>query len=384
MISTIPGIKADIRDYQERIVTKVFQNFEKGVGSIMVQSPTGSGKTLMGLANVRTMQDKLNVGWGWVAMRRNLLSQTEEMNQRLNVGAELTYISMFQKDIPMVDRWGRPIVGVTLDECQHDATASMAAIHNHLRPQYIVGLSATPYRTDRVKLCFQKVIRDIGIHQLISQGYLAPYHHYTVPEFTVDSVVETYLREPQRWGKSIFYWLTEIEAAACVAGLRAGGITAELVTANTDRDQQIADFKAGKTTCLVNMQVLTEGFDCDILNSVFVRDSQRGPTIQMAGRVFRKHADIPHKNVIQSKHSHWPMVKTASPIKAHVWMDGGWRELGNSQISETVAANSTMALANTQTTFPAWLTNKLIKTARRGRGGRGGNTGGRHNIMHHG
>ncbi len=37
-------------------------------------------------------------------------------------------------------------------------------MHAKMKPKYVLGLSATPFRSDRAKLCFQEVVRDIGIH----------------------------------------------------------------------------------------------------------------------------------------------------------------------------------------------------------------------------
>ena len=45
------------------------------------ESPTGSGKTIMGLAIARWMQQNLGYRVGWTAMRRNLLAQAVAENQ---------------------------------------------------------------------------------------------------------------------------------------------------------------------------------------------------------------------------------------------------------------------------------------------------------------
>ena len=52
-------------------------------------------------------------------------------------------ISMFDKNPPAdVDL-------LVVDECQHDAADSMAHIHNVVKPKMILGLTATPFRSDR-------------------------------------------------------------------------------------------------------------------------------------------------------------------------------------------------------------------------------------------
>ena len=177
------------RLYQRRIIRKAIASFQgtardaKGVleplvSSILVESPTGSGKTIMGLAIARWMQQKLGMRVGWTAMRRNLLAQAAAENGR-GFGVGLKLISMFDKHPPQVDL-------LIVDEAQHDGALSMANMHSIIKPKKILGLSATPYRTDRFKLCFEQSIRDAGIHALIQDGYLSPYHHYTIPRLHAD------------------------------------------------------------------------------------------------------------------------------------------------------------------------------------------------------
>ena len=51
--------------------------------------------------------------------------------------------------------------------------------------------------------------------------------------------------------------------------------------------------------------VLTEGFDDPTLQTVWVRPSGRGPTIQMAGRVLRKCGDMV-KQIVQCRETRHP------------------------------------------------------------------------------
>jgi len=361
---------AEERDYQVRLITKAVDLYHKDFKSILINSPTGSGKSYIGLAVAKKLQDEFNLGIAWVAMRNNLLKQIVRENAKLEVGAEIMPLSMFNHNPPTHDKQGRKIGMVVLDESQHDPAGSMSNIYNIIRPKFILGMTATPFRTDRMRLSFDKIIRDIGIHQLIQMGYLSQYHQYTIDKWDVQHVVDCYIREPERWGKSVFYWFTYEDAVECTNRLNAAGIRTELVTASTDRDAQLAQFESGEVRCLVNMQILTEGFDSPSLQTVFVRDSQRGPTIQMAGRVFRKYAGIKFKNVVQSKMTHWPIQRTAAPAHASVWMEDEkeWRSYAQSEAIETVSMKVCLALAHTKTEMPAFITKKLEKKRMRQRG----------------
>jgi len=358
---------AEVRDYQVRLTDKTVHLFNNGFKSVLLNSPTGSGKSFMGLSVVKRIQEQYNIGAAWVAMRRNLLKQIIVENEKLGVGAQIVPFSMFNRNPPTHDQFGRPIRLIVLDESQHDPAGSMTNIYNVIRPQFILGMTATPFRTDRMRLSYDKVIRDIGIHQLIQLGYLSQYHQYTIPKWDVDEVVSCYLREPERWGKSVFYWFTYEHAAECAARLNAAGVRTELVTASTDRDTQLAQFDSGEVKCLVNMQILTEGFDSPSLQTVFVRDSQRGPTIQMCGRVFRKHAGIQFKQIVQSKMTHWPIQRTAAPAHASVWVpeENEWRSYAQSEAIEKVSMRVCITLAHTKTSMPTYIQKKMEKKTRR-------------------
>jgi superfamily II DNA or RNA helicase len=285
-------------------------------------------------------------------MRRNLLTQAAAENDAKGIGVRAEWISMFEKDPPA----GLDLLVV--DEAQHDAARSMAHLHNVIRPRWILGLSATPFRADRVKLCFDTVIKEAGIHRLIQDGYLSRYHHYTMPAFSPAAVAEFYLREPQRWGKAIVYFHKLEHCYQTHRLLQAGGVRADVVTASSDREQQIDDFRAGRLDVLVNCEVLTEGFDCPDLKTVFCRPSIKGCTIQMCGRVLRKHANLPHKQIVQCQQTRWPFVRTAGADLQYVWTAGEWRTLQvNPRINEINWA-MLQALAQTKVELPTYLTSR--------------------------
>jgi superfamily II DNA or RNA helicase len=354
------GVDVELRDYQLRIIGKAVRMFagthadrhgevEPAAASVMIESPTGSGKTVMGLAIARHLQRTHGYKIGWVAMRRNLLSQALFENKRRNFGIEMEPISMFDKAPPPVDV-------LVVDEAQHDAAMSMANLHCMVRPKLVLGLTATPFRTDRIKLCFDKVIRDAGIQQLIQDGYLSRYRHFTLPEYTPASVAECFLRERQRWGQSLIFFHRLDQCQACHALLRAAGVRTEIVTASSDRERQLDDFEAGRLEVLINMSILTEGFDCPRLRTVFCRPSGRSCTIQMAGRVLRLHADEPRKQIVQCKRTPHPFVKTALADEQYVWTETGWNSLTLNPQIQQITQKVRGLLAKSNVELPKLLT----------------------------
>jgi len=346
------------RDYQRRIVLKTWQEHANGARSVLIHSPTGSGKTVMGLLAARGFQESLGMRIGWIAMRRNLLAQVQRENEAKNLGVNLIPISMFDRNPPV------ELDLLVVDEAQHDCCNSMMAIHGLVKPKFILGLSATPYRTDKLKLCFDKVIRDAGIHQLIQDGFLSEFHHYTLPDFQPQHVADAYLREPNRWGKSIMYFHTIEDCQVACERLRQGGIRVDLVTGSTDRDVQLEQFSRGSIDVLVNAQVLVEGLDEPTIKTVFVRPSGCAPTIQMAGRVFRKLDSIRYKQVVQCQNTRWPITRTATPAAQFTWLDGQWRSLRANEGIVSISQKTVHALAGIEVNLPRFLNKSKARSRR--------------------
>ena len=375
--SIVRETKVEPRQYQRRITSKASMMFSghyadragvvyKPARSVMIESPTGSGKTVMGLLTAKQMQvnpldfgcDTLHIAW--VAMRRNLLKQAGEENREKEIQARIDFVSMFAKEIPErllhVNRNPRTKVLLVVDECQHDAADTMGTIHARINPEYTLGLSATPFRTDRVKLCFERIIKDAGIHQLIADGYLSQFDHYTIPVWNPVEVARFYLRERERWGKSLFFFHTLEQCQLFRDTLKGeGGEHSEIVTANSDRESQLDAFEAGEYDALSNMAILTEGFDCPALKTVWCRPSMKGPTIQMAGRVLRKHEPTGRKQIVQCQRTKFPMLKCAAPILQYTWQDSEWRSLQiNPHIAEITRATLKKMLT-AKAEMPAWI-----------------------------
>jgi superfamily II DNA or RNA helicase len=361
----------EARPYQSRIVNKTIGLFAGTVpdrmghpqgpsGSVLVESPTGSGKTVMGLAIAKWMQKTHGMSVGWVAMRRNLLSQAQAENSR-GFGIEMRPISMFDKHPPQADL-------LIIDEAQHDGSFSMANLFSYIKPKKVLGLTATPFRTDRFKLCFEKIIRDAGIHSLIQDGYLSPFHHYTIDEYEPKGVAELYARDRKRWGQSLIFFHREEECQVCHARLKELGVEAEVVTAKTDRERQIEDFASGRIQVLVNMLILAEGFDCPSLKTVFCRPSSKLPTIQMAGRALRTHPDLPYKQIVQCDATRYPFPRTATPAEQYLALGDEWRSLKSNSRIDAICLRMAELIAGSRVELPKFMTKPARKSRLRARG----------------
>lgn len=393
----ISGTHVEPREYQQKIVAKTVDMFcgrYKNVNgesepqslSVMVESPTGSGKTVMGHLIAKALtEEHPGLVIGWVAMRRNLLSQARLENEKLGINVDIYYISMFDKypeGLIRARAEGKKILMV-VDEAQHDAASSMAHLHNMIEPDMILGLTATPFRTDRVKLCFDKVVKDAGIHQLIQDGFLSEYEHYSVKNWNPENVADHYCSDPARWGKSVVFFhqwsdclkfrnavlKREDEVReklrvrpdisldrSLIETVRGGGSKRSY----DERDDLLDDFRCGDVAVLVNCMVLTEGFDAPNLETAFVRDSVKGPTMQMAGRAFRMHPewrenkneDFRFKKIVQSNNTRWPILKTAMATNQYLWQDNDWRSLKVNPHIESINNRTRMAIARCEVSLP--------------------------------
>lgn len=349
------------REYQKRIILKTVNGFlgEKPVKSILVESATGSGKTAMALYIARLMQEIAGVRIGWVAHRKYLINQAKSENKKHGTNACIQYISMFEKNPPS------NLDMLIIDECQHDAAASATHIHNRVKPKYILGLSAFPFRTDRVKLCFDRVISDSSIQELIKLGYLSKYNHYTITEkWSPETVFNFYIKEKKKWGKSVVYFHTLNECELFKRMIETTGEECEFVTGQSDKDRQLKNFKKNpKCNIAVNCLMLTEGFDFPELGSVFCRDSCKSLTIQMAGRVFRKSEDGRIKNVVQSNRTKYPFLKTALPESQFLWDSRRleWKRIVENNNAPIAIGNSIRLLSKIKVVLPKCVKDKLNK-----------------------
>ena len=364
----------EARQYQHRLITKVCQMYSgeyvngddeqpRPAHSIMIESPTGSGKTIVGLCIARIMQELHGYRCCWIAMRRNLLAQAANENAERKIDANVAFLSLFEKNPPpeVVERGKRPLL-LIIDEAQHDAVNSAARLHHLLRPERVLGLSATPYRTDRLKLVFERVVKDMGIKELIDAGYLSRYRHFTIPDWHPKNVADLYADEAERWGKSLLFFLRHSECRKCQQRLTDRGISSEIVTADSDRERQLDDFEHDRVRVLISMRVLTEGFDCPSLKTVFCRPSGKLCVTQMAGRVFRMDPEIGLKQLVQCEQTRYPFIRTATPDEQYAWTESGWRSLqANPRIAE-ISRRCLQAVAQAQVSqLPRYIVKKNKK-----------------------
>ncbi|MDP2689026.1 MAG: DEAD/DEAH box helicase family protein [Deltaproteobacteria bacterium] len=190
----------------------------------------------------------------------------------------------------------------------------------------VIGLTATPFRTTSGMICapeniLNHVCYEVGVREMIVQGYLCPLVtkasrekvdtsglHVRAGEFIsdevedlmdTDSLVEAACREivERTYNrKSVLVFAAGVRHGAHIAEVLRSRFGAEVGTVFGDtlgfvRDRMISDFKAGKLKYLVNVNVLTMGFDAPNIDCVAMVRPTLSPGLfyQMVGRGFRLH-----------------------------------------------------------------------------------------------
>ena len=323
----------EVRQYQQEAVAACLAGFAgHGSASVMLESPVGSGKTYMALETIHALQEI----WGrrlkvdWVAPRRHLLRQVMEANMALHQD-NIRPVSLFAKTPPEADL-------VVLDEAHHEATQSCVLLYEKMKSEYVLGLSATPLRTDRMKLSFQETVTTCSIDRLIREGFLSPFHSYLLPHYGPQIAAECYLNSPEKWGKALVFFQTVLECRQFQKALAEGGVACEVVTAESDKDRQLEEFIAGKVRVIANVAMLTEGFDQPDVQTIFARDASRLPTIQMCGRGLRLAEGKTHCNVVQSAKTGYLFERVTPAQRRFRLMNGQWMALqdGTEAIEKTL------------------------------------------------
>ena len=323
----------EVRQYQQEAVAACLAGFAgRGCASVMLESPVGSGKTYMALEAIHALQEiqgrRLKVDW--VAPRRHLLRQVMEANRDLHQD-NIRPVSLFEKTPPEADL-------VVLDEAHHEATQSCVLLYEKMKSEYVLGLSATPMRTDRMKLSFQETVTTCSIDRLIREGFLSPYHSYLLPHYGPQIVGECYMNAPDKWGKTLAFFPTVLECCQFQKVLAGFGVPCEVVTADSDKDRQLEDFVAGRVSVIANVSMLTEGFDQPDVHTIFARDASRLPTIQMCGRGLRLADGKTHCNVVQSAKTSYLFERVSPAQRRFRLMNGQWMALqdGTEAIEKTL------------------------------------------------
>lgn len=334
-----------LRPYQERAITACREAFQAGSRRIVVVSPTGSGKTVVAAAFVKNailafaqLPSSSQVGNAQLARRGvasdarvlflchrdELIRQSVDKLHRSGV-RDVGVISAKQANPcpagtvqvasvqTLVARcMGRVSVPLPsarlliLDEAHHYRADQWGAIVQAYGDAVILGLTATPARSDGKPLgivhggIFDAMVVVAQPRELIADHFLVPCEVVAAPSKQESGVIMGDPVRAQRMlaaGRStVLFASTIAEATKYRDEFRQVGVTSEIIHQNTNfllRRQIFDRFEAGEVEVLTNVNVASEGWDspkaevCQIARGC----GSQGLYIQMVGRVLRPRLD---------------------------------------------------------------------------------------------
>ncbi len=302
-------MKNDIQlfDYQEDMVKRVQETFRHH-DSVMVQMPTGTGKTYL-LAALVGLFLKEEV---WVvAHRRELVSQIKDTLEKFFSSLKSTSIKVIS--IQWLSRhYGemeeKPGL-IVIDEAHHALAETYAEVMNAYPKAKKLGLTATPYRLNGKGFTdlFDTLLCSWSMERFIAEGRLSLYDYYSIKP---DSAAQLQIDSLQKRGadgdyqqkelnevmdvkpslerlcltikeyvpgkKGIVYAISIQHAEHIAEFYRENGIKAVAISSKTplaERQELIERFKASsllsslnstsdEIEVLVSVDLFSEGFDC--------------------------------------------------------------------------------------------------------------------------
>jgi len=336
-----------LRDYQEAAVNAVLECWKKA-RSCLIVLPTGCGKTVVFGEIIRRLLPKRAMV---LAHREELISQAKEKVEAIS-NAEVD-VEMGQREaISNFGVWPNVIVSsvqtqitgrmkkfapsdfdtLIIDEAHHATSKSYRACIDHYLANpdcRLLGVTATPDRADKLALgnVFETVAYEYPVTQAIQDGWLVPVRQKLVKvgsldyskistcagDFNQGELAEVLEEEKNLHGiaSPTLEICGQRRAIIFAASVRQAERLAEIINRSTkdkadwlcgktpkeERKQKLARFKSGERQFMVNVGVLTEGFDdAGVEVVVMARPTKsRALYAQMAGRATRPAAEIAAK-----------------------------------------------------------------------------------------
>ncbi len=295
-----------LRDYQEELYKKTVSEFRKGNRRVLVVSPCGSGKTVLMAQMAANAQ--ANGKHVWVILpRQEIMEQTLETFKNCGIPLNTIYVGMAIMTANRVDELPSPDL-IIFDEC-HVSVASTYWKSVHSAPKaYIVGLTASPCRTDNKPLgaLYETLVEGVTVKWLIENKFLAPYEYYSVTVADLSSANDAeLLMRPAVYGKLIENWkkLAKGMSTVCYCAsvkhstdtaksFRDAGINAVHFDGSTpyaERKCIVERFRSGEIQVLCNCDLISMGFDMPNISCVIMlRPTESAALyIQQSGRALR-------------------------------------------------------------------------------------------------
>lgn len=336
-----------LRPYQDTAVDCTWSYMEAKPGNPAIVVPTGGGKSIIIAETVRQAVERWGARVGVVAGQKELIAQNfdkmqallpdcdcgiysaslrrrERFNQVMFLQVQSVYNRMHsfgRFDLLLFDEFH--LVPTRGEGRYRTMIEGARKFSPHLR---VIGYSATPYRLGVGPVCgpdhiFNEIAYEANVGDLIKDGYLCPLvsrggsaradlsgvkvrstGDYAEDQLAAavdrSELVEAACDEMAAHAADRRSWIVfavSVKHAEHVAeALARRGVVSAVVHGGTppaDRDRLITEFQAGQIRALVNVNVLTTGFDAPNIDCVVMLRPTKstGLYVQMVGRGFRMH-----------------------------------------------------------------------------------------------
>ena len=287
-----------LRDYQIDICSRVSEAFEHH-RSVMVQMPTGTGKTMV-LAELvkRLMMKDEGIRILIVAHRRELIEQIKATIKRMKMDSRNITVESIQTISRRIDALDFIPSLVVIDEAHHALAKTYKMMWETWPDVKFLGLTATPCRLNGKGFTdlFDILVQSWDIPTFIKAKWLSTYDFMSIK---ADSRTQQLISSLKKRGADGDYQVKEMDAVLnkrpsierlynCVtefARNRKGfvyainidharsiaeyyqsqGVHAVAIDSHTpvkERERLISSFRSGELQVLVNVDIFSEGFDC--------------------------------------------------------------------------------------------------------------------------
>ena len=329
-----------LRDYQQETVDLILNNIDKGIKKQLINSPTGSGKTVIASEVVKQLVEQGRKIF-FVVANEPLIMQTynkfvgiDLFPSIIKAGFERYYNEFAKVQIVMIQSYSARVEKlpdlnpdvIIVDEVDFGFNGQMfnKLVKKH-ENAFIVGLTGTPITFKGYLLPgFDFYHEVITVRELQKRGYLSIDKNFipatpdmsnvrvmTTGEFNeteldetcsqsyfINDIVETYKKVNCGY-KGIVFAISighgeKLQEAFCKAGIKTGLIHSKMKKFQVDYWMQA--HRQGRIQLLVNVGKLTRGFDdVEIIDCIMARPTMSlALYLQMVGRAARLDSEGKH------------------------------------------------------------------------------------------